>query len=265
MIPFIDYITSLLDFLPQVERRDIAFWIAEETTGLSRSEIIGGKSTKNIPNIEKIIARLRAGEPIQYIFGHTLWRGLDLLVNPSVLIPRQETAELVDWVAADIASSAIVSDLGTGSGCIAIALKTTLPNITVTAIDFSDEVLNIAKQNAERNGADIHLLKADILRDSLPAADVVVSNPPYIALSEQADMESTVLDYEPHYALFVPDEDPLLYYRTIMQKCRNAQIYFEINPLYANQLVDLGRVEGYADITIKRDMCGKDRFIRMRL
>ncbi len=215
-------ISELRGFYPEEELRELAYWIIEESTGMTRTQILTDcKDTQNISNMEIILQKLRAHEPIQYIFGHTEWMGLDLRVTPATLIPRPETAELVDWVlqVADRDKPLRVLDIGTGSGCIAIALKKAAPHWQVTGLDISEDALAVAKENATRNKVEVNWLQADILspiaNSSLPVADIIVSNPPYICNSEKKDMDARVLDYEPHSALFVPDTDPLLFYRQI--------------------------------------------------
>ena len=217
---FVRYIESALQgFYPPDECRALAWWVAEETTGLSRTQIITGcKDTKIIPNIEIILQRLQKKEPIQYIFGHTLWRGIDLQLSPATLIPRPETAELVDFITRDLATKVpslvgrdgvgpAVLDIGTGSGCIAIALKQQQPAWNVYGLDISEEAIAIARGNAERNHTPIQFAQCDILRQTPLLTDkdgkkvtfqIVVSNPPYIAEREKAQMDASVLDYEPH-------------------------------------------------------------------
>lgn len=223
MKQLINYIISeLRGFYPEEELRELAYWIIEESTGMTRTQILTDcKDTQNISNMEIILQKLRAHEPIQYIFGHTEWMGLDLRVTPATLIPRPETAELVEWIlqVGDRDKPLKVLDIGTGSGCIAIALKKAAPHWQVTGLDISKEALAVAKENATRNKVEVNWLQADILspiaNSSLPIADIIVSNPPYICNSEKKDMDARVLDYEPHSALFVPDTDPLLFYRQI--------------------------------------------------
>ena len=198
----IDYIISeLRGFYPEEELRELAYWILEESTGMTRTEILFGcKDTKKnvyAQEIEVILQKLRAHEPIQYVFGHTEWMGLDLRVTPATLIPRPETAELVEWVlhVADKNKPLRVLDIGTGSGCIAIALKKAAPNWQVTGLDISHEALDVAKENAQRNNVTIHWQQADILSlCSLHMVDIIVSNPPYICEKEKVDMQARVLD-----------------------------------------------------------------------
>lgn len=295
---------------PADEANALAWWIAEELTGLSRTELqFGCKGTNfssHMQEIETIIDRLLHFEPIQYIFGHTLWNGLDLKVTPSTLIPRPETAELVERINVQMLNDQIneqmvndqlvnVLDVGTGSGCIAIALKKAHPEWSVTGIDISPEAIEVAKENAKRNGVEVDFYVADILSPSMGESegasnlkfqisnlkyDVVVSNPPYICESEKVSMKSNVLDYEPSTALFVPDSDPLLFYRRIAElqtrrspnsKQGEAQtpkplfLFFEINEAYGPQLSAMLDNIGYTDIQIHKDIYGKDRIIEARM
>ena len=283
---FVRYIESALQgFYPPDECRALAWWVAEETTGLSRTQIITGcKDTKIIPNIEIILQRLQKKEPIQYIFGHTLWRGIDLQLSPATLIPRPETAELVDFITRDLATKApslvgrdgvgpAVLDIGTGSGCIAIALKQQQPAWNVYGLDISEEAIAIARGNAERNHTPIQFAQCDILRQTPLLTDkngkkvtfqIVVSNPPYIAEREKAQMDASVLDYEPHSALFVPDQDPLLFYRRIAELRLAPYLYFELNAAYAQQTADMLQSMGYRDIILKNDSYGKPRILAAR-
>lgn len=289
---------------PADEANTLAWWIAEELTGLSRTELqFGCKGTNfssHMQEIETIIDRLLHFEPIQYIFGHTLWNGLDLKVTPSTLIPRPETAELVERInlkseILNLKSQIHVLDVGTGSGCIAIALKKAHPEWSVTGIDISPEAIEVARENARRNNVEIDFYVADILSPSMGESegasnlkfqisnlkyDVVVSNPPYICESEKVSMKSNVLDYEPSTALFVPDSDPLLFYRRIaeLQTRRNPNskqgqaqtpkplfLFFEINEAYGPQLSAMLESIGYTDIQIHKDIYGKDRIIEARM
>lgn len=270
MKQLIDYIISeLRGFYPEEELRELAYWIIEESTGMTRTQILTDcKDTQNISNMEIILQKLRAHEPIQYIFGHTEWKGLDLRVTPDTLIPRPETAELVEWILqeADRDKPLSVLDIGTGSGCIAIALKKAAPNWQVTGLDISEEALAVAKENAIRNKVEVNWLQADILspiaNNPLPIADIIVSNPPYICDSEKKDMDARVLDYEPHSALFVPDTDPLLFYRQIASLASSPSlVFFEINEAYGNEVCAMMEQMGYSDVQLKNDMYGKPRMV----
>ena len=269
----IDYIISQLrGFYPEEELRELAYWVIEETTGLTRTQILTEcKGTQIIPNIEIILQKLRAHEPIQYIFGHTEWRGLDLLVTPATLIPRPETAELIDWIleSCDKSKPLHVLDIGTGSGCIAIALKKSAPLWQVIGIDISQDALEIAHENAKRNSVEVEWTQADILSPitnyQFPILDIIVSNPPYICHREKANMDARVLDYEPHSALFVPDDEPLLFYRRIAAMKSAKSLYFEINEAYGKEVCDMLKELGYTDIQLKHDIYGKPRMVFGRI
>lgn len=264
-----DYIISRLsDILPLSEARETALWIMEESTGLSRTDLLSDcKDTKIIPNIEIILDRLHKNEPIQYIFNHTVWMGLDLFLSPDTLIPRPETAELVEWVCAVMPAGRPlrVLDIGTGSGCIAIALKQRRPNWQVSGLDVSEGALQIAGKNAVRNDVAIDWIKADILSDEIGTFDVIVSNPPYVCESEKQDMENKVLDYEPASALFVPDDNPLLFYRRIIGMKAAPIVFFEVNERFAEDVEKLMANAGYVSTEIKQDMYGKQRMVCGRI
>lgn len=281
MKEIITYITSqLIDLYPQDEAQALAWWIVEESTGLSRNEILTGcKGTKNIPNLQTIIDRLHQFEPIQYIFGHTVWHGLDLKVTPDTLIPRPETAELVDRINHEEAHTnnlpLRVLDIGTGSGCIAIALKKAHPEWEVMGIDISKGAIEVAKENAKRNEVEVEFRVADIfrtlkereLRDSIdknPSYDIVVSNPPYICEREKPEMRANVLKFEPPTALFVPDEDPLKFYRRIASLHLGSLLFFEINEAYPKEIATMLSGLNYSDIQLSKDVYGKARIIQAR-
>lgn len=217
----------------------------------------------------KALDRLAGNEPLQYVIGSTPFCGLQFRVDPRVLIPRPETAELVEWVAADSASEGNLLDVGTGSGCIAVTLAHKLPGWKVQGWDISDGALEVARENNSLNGTSAEFRKVDILSDRLPEQrfDVIVSNPPYVLESEKADMEDRVLEHEPHSALFVPDNDALLFYRAIAEfgkhnLSKGGRLYFEINPLEADALKLMLLKAGYHDIEIRNDIFGKQRMIK---
>ncbi len=277
---------------PEDEARSLAWWIMEEFTGKSRTELqFGCKDTAFSPIMQEksqeIISRLLHFEPIQYIFGHTLWCGLDLLVTPATLIPRPETAELVERINVQMVNDQMVNvlDVGTGSGCIAIALKKAHPSWSVTGIDVSPEAIAIARENARRNKVEVNFQVVDIFSNQMtkylnkwymvndPMVNIVVSNPPYICESEKSSMRPNVLNFEPYSALFVPDSDPLLFYRRIAElfslplegKGRERGLFFEINEAYGPQLSAMLDSLGYTDIQIHKDIYGKDRIIEARM
>ncbi len=216
------------------------------------------------------VSRIIDGEPVQYIFGMAHFHGMELHVSPDVLIPRPETSELVDLIADHYRDTADlrVMDLCTGSGCIAIALSRELKFARVSAIDISEAALRIARQNASDLKALVDFSLMDILKAQVPAAgeyDVIVSNPPYICESEKSGMEKNVLDNEPHTALFVPDSDPLLFYRHISLYARRSltsggTLWLEINPMHADALRRLLEADGWIDVNILRDTAGRERF-----
>ena len=217
----------------------------------------------------KALDRLAGNEPLQYVIGFTPFCGLQFRVDPRVLIPRPETAELVEWVAADSASEGNLLDVGTGSGCIAVTLAHKLPGWKVQGWDISDGALEVVRENNSLNGTSAEFRKVDILSDRLPEQrfDVIVSNPPYVLESEKADMEDRVLEHEPHSALFVPDNDALLFYRAIAEfgkhnLSKGGRLYFEINPLEADALKLMLLKAGYHDIEIRNDIFGKQRMIK---
>ena len=270
---------------PEDEARSLAWWIMEELTGKSRTELQFGCKDTAFSSImqeksQEIISRLLHFEPIQYIFGHTLWCGLDLLVTPATLIPRPETAELVERINKPTQTlpegrALKVLDVGTGSGCIAIALKKAHPSWSVTGIDISPEAIAIARENARRNNVEVNFQVVDIFdfNEKNPKYDIVVSNPPYICESEKSSMRRNVLNFEPYSALFVPDADPLLFYRRIAElfslplegKGRERGLFFEINEAYGPQLSAMLDSLGYTDIQIHKDIYGKDRIIEARM
>jgi len=223
-----------------------------------------------------VVKRLLANEPFQYIQGETLFYNLTIKTDPRALIPRPETEELVHWIvqssAKELSSSkATIIDIGTGSGCIALALKNALPNSSVWGIDKSANALQLAQENAQILQIDVHLCQSDILNESIEhyidQADIIVSNPPYVLYSEKSDMQAHVLDHEPHAALFVPDHQALVFYEAIAQIAQrklkeNGWLYVEINERYAQQIAKLIEKYGFANSELRQDMQGKNRMIR---
>ncbi len=219
---------------------------------------------------DEILARLLAHEPIQYITGEGRFCGMKIKVAPGVLIPRPETEELVDEIVKrnERRRDLRVLDIATGSGCIAVSLARRLLFPEVTAVDISEEALNIAKENACGLHVRVDFLKEDIFvwNPGKDSYDIIVSNPPYIDESEKRDMERRVLDYEPHLALFVPDEDPLCFYRRILDIAKfslspGGQLYFEINPRHHEELESMAIYSGFSEVEIWKDSFGKMRFL----
>lgn len=262
------------------EARAIYELVLKQRFGLSRTDILLGKDTtlsaKDKEELQIIIDRVAKGEPVQYVLGCEEFCGRTFLVNPSVLIPRPETQLLVELLKQNVAPGNSVLDVGTGSGCIAITLA--LAGYKVTAIDVSDEALAIAKKNAEQLGADVEFVKGDIIQCSMLTSsskhfnvqwNAIVSNPPYICESEASTMEENVLGYEPHLALFVPDDDPLLFYRVIADYGQEhlvdeGHIFFEVNSAYAKQVGELLKQKGYKETKIVNDQYDKERFVWAR-
>ena len=254
------------------EAKAVARYLLEIRYGLTMTDILCGKvETLAEEELNALLNRLLQGEPVQYVTGVAEFGGRHFHVEPGVLIPRPETAELCQWIVSSLHtphSSLHILDIGTGSGCIACTLAAELPRSKVTAWDISDEALRIAQQNAQNIGVNIFFEKADILSIS-PSSQwsTIVSNPPYICNKEREGMEQNVLNHEPSLALFVPDDDPLLFYRAIARFAKTAlqdggNLYFEINPLYAQPLEQLMQDEGFCDIRFRYDSFGKQRFAR---
>ena len=258
---------QLQDYYPEYEAQELAYWIVEETTGITRAQVLMGCTPKSILNLSSIIKQLQEYTPIQYIFGKTHWMGLDLHVKPTTLIPRPETAELVDWVISTNDNNAPlrVLDIGTGSGCIAIALKKHCPKWIIQGVDISPEALEVARENSQSNDVNIEWKVMDILSETPDSVDIIVSNPPYICLREKADMQARVLDHEPHTALFVPNDDPLLFYRRIAALKAAPMLFFEINEAYGNEVCEMMAQLGYTDIQLKHDIYGKPRMVFGRI
>ena len=271
-------VTRLTPFYGPQEARELAFWIIEETTGMNRFDVSMHKGTKNIPELEIILKKLSEYVPVQYIFGHTEWLGLDLKLSPATLIPRPETAELVTLICHPQTlkpsntqtlkhstlntqhSTLNILDLGTGSGCIALALKQRHPEWQVAGLDNSREALSIARNNAARNNLDVHFFYADILTDDIGHYDLIVSNPPYIRPSERDSMTANTLLHEPAQALFVPENDPLIFYRRIAELHAADELWFEINEHLGNEMITRMQQSGY-EAQCLTDSYGKQRFI----
>ena len=222
--------------------------------------------------LSEAVRRLIEGEPVQYVTGKARFNDLLIKVSPAVLIPRPETEELVQKICTTLPKEASfrIWDIGTGSGCIAIALAKYFPHAEVIAFDVSEEALQIARENAESNGAKVTFVQDDVLNPTsdyfTQPVDLVVSNPPYVCESERTTMEANVLDWEPETALFVPDDDPLRFYRQILELAKaqltpDGQVWFEINERMGEEMLLLCREMGYSEAEILEDFAGKPRFI----
>ena len=224
-----------------------------------------------IPDLESIVAELAAARPVQYVLGEAEFCDLDFTVSEGVLIPRPETEELVEWVASGAKRGARILDVGTGSGAIAVALAKKVERAEVVAVDISEKALQIAAENVARHSANVTLVKADALGDMshLGQFDIIVSNPPYIPQSDISAMHSNVVDYEPHTALFVADDDPLCFYRSIAQNGvkmlrDGGSLYFEIYERFGAQMVKMLEEMGYSDSEVVKDVFGKERMVWSR-
>ena len=251
------------------EAKAIARMVYEVRYGLSLSDLLMGRDADISPTeLEEIAGRLEQCEPVQYVLGQTDFCGRSFLVNRHVLIPRPETEELIQLIADTQPSATQILDIGTGSGCIAITLATMFPEAKVTAWDISEEALSVARENAKRTHVNVSFEQVDVLSEPTASGyDLIVSNPPYICNQERKAMEQNVLDYEPHVALFVPDNNPLLFYRAIADLALHVLmpegwLYFEINPVYAEPLRQMLIEKGYRHIYIQEDQFGKQRMIR---
>lgn len=279
---------SLTPLYDAGEAQAIVRTVLDVEYGMTLTDIICGKvnelSSDEERNLEEIIARLQNGEPVQYVLGKADFAGRTFHVEPGVLIPRPETAELCQWIEEEVSSLEAderkqILDICTGSGCIAITLGLTLPNSEVTGWDISEDALRIAQGNVEMLKAGnvrieyqdaLMLPKAAEAESSLSKGwNIIVSNPPYICEKEKADMEKNVLEHEPSIALFVPDEDPLKFYRAIAEYASSAlksegALYFEINPIYEKETREMLEGLGFKDIETKEDAFGKKRMMKAK-
>ncbi|CEA16760.1 Release factor glutamine methyltransferase [Fermentimonas caenicola] len=254
--------------------------ILEEVTGIDNTGIISDKfnhlSSSELSKIKDIIGRLKKSEPIQYVLGKTEFYGLNFKVSPDVLIPRPETEELVEWILSEKAAGPVsILDIGTGSGCIAVTLAKKLPQAEVNAWDISEGALDIARENARINNVTVNFSNQDVLsinEDNEIISeggkyDVIISNPPYVMDSEKKSMDDNVLNYEPHVALFVEDDNPLLFYDKISTIALdllndNGKLYFEINRDKGDDILHLLKSKGYDQIELRRDISGNFRMIK---
>ena len=259
----------------EVEARQIAQMIVMARGGVTYNQLlVEPEAEVVIEDIQTIEAELRAWRPVQYIVGKAEFMDMALEVNSAVLVPRPETEELVYWIASEYPQKVRILDVGTGSGCIAISLARSIAGAEVSALDISREALDVARRNGERYAPQVEFVEGDALSDfdKLFAGefDVVVSNPPYIPASDVERMRPNVVDYEPHGALFVSDDDPLIFYRSIARVARrmlkpSGALYFEIYEALAEQMEEMLRREGYSQIVVREDFRGKPRMICARV
>ena len=276
MHPIVNEIREALrGIYPDSEALSLAKMLLVEAFGFSTLELYGDKdkeiSGKRRDVLDKMLSRLQKNEPIQYVLGKETFCGLDFEVDSNVLIPRPETRELVEWIVADrkLDASCRILDIGTGSGCISISLAKFLSGVEVEAWDISEGALEVARRNAVRNAVEVLFRQQDVLY-ALPGDtryDVIVSNPPYITEKEKLDMDANVLDWEPFTALFVPDADPLLFYRKIAELGLSmlnigGALYFEINRAYGQETVRMLEGLSYKQIELRKDGWGNDRMVK---
>lgn len=272
---------SLTPLYDAGEAQAIVRTVLDVEYGMTLTDIICGKvnelSSDEERNLEEIITRLQNGEPVQYVLGEADFAGRTFHVEPGVLIPRPETAELCQWIEEEVSSLEAderkqILDICTGSGCIAITLGLNIPNSEVTGWDISEDALRIAQGNVEMlkaRNVRIEYQDALMLPKAAETADIIVSNPPYICEKEKADMEKNVLEHEPSIALFVPDEEPLKFYRAIAEYASSAlksegALYFEINPIYEKETREMLEGLGFKDIETKEDAFGKKRMMKAK-
>jgi len=271
-------IQALVQLYDNREAEQITHMALEHITGMNRTERVIHKhqelSAKQLDQFNHYHHELSAGKPVQYVLGEAWFAGMRLLVNKHTLIPRPETEELVEWIK-EVANPRALSilDIGTGSGCIPIALKKKFPNWKIKAIDLSEDALAVARENARLQGVDIEFIQMDFLDEqnwkALPKFDIIVSNPPYIKVSESAAMAKHVVEHEPHLALFVPDDDALMFYKKIaafgITHLNNLGLVFvEINQQLGNEVVDVFTAE-YFSAYAKKDIHGNERIVTAEL
>ena len=272
-----NFIAQLTGLYGKEEAEQHFYMLSEEFLGFTKVEIALEAQKELTPTeldqFNQALKRLKNYEPIQQIIGKAYFYGNDFMVNQFTLIPRPETEELVDWIIEENRNKEInILDIGTGTGCIAISLAQNLPNAKVAAIDISNEALKIAKKNAKQISVSVNFQQQDILNATSFTGnlDVVVSNPPYVRNLEKDMMSANVLNYEPATALFVSDEDPLLFYRKIAQLFlaeakTEAILYFEINEYLAKELKKLLRNLGFQSVEVRKDFRGKNRMLKATL
>ncbi len=264
------------------EAGSITWLVISFVCRITRSQYLADKnrelSEQQFSELQEAFASLKKGIPVQYVLGETEFYGSVFKVNPGVLIPRPETEELVDWILKDVHTdngekiNLRILDIGTGSGCIPVTLAKYIPQAEVSALDISLEALTLAKENAALNNSEIVFIHDDILnpRPSASKYSIITSNPPYVTLAEKAQMHSNVLEHEPHLALFVPDEDPLVFYKAIATFAvehleKDGLLYLEINEHLGQETLALLQKAGFSNIQLRQDLRDKDRMIRAQL
>lgn len=267
---FKEYVDKLSSLYPLEEAESLVIWLFEEFLGKKRMDIIRNEQVEKLPEaLQDALEQLLKGKPIQYILGSAPFYGREFEVSPAVLIPRNETEELVHLIIKENPQEGLrILDIGTGSGCIPVTLSLEMARPQVFAVDISSEALEMAKRNAFIHHAAVEFHLLDILKQDIPLdkLDIVVSNPPYVRYSEKEKMHQNVLDYEPHLALFVFDEDPLLFYREIANKARKVlkpggKLYFEINEALGADTQKLLEDLGYSRVRVLKDLNDRERMV----
>jgi len=276
MVASISLLTNKLTHIyEKAEANNIVLELLQSVTQLSRARLLAdGEATltdTQEQEMEQSMARILQHEPIQYVLGSTDFHGVSLKVDHRVLIPRPETEELVEWVLQDVSCPhCIILDCCTGSGCIAIALAKQLPEATLQACDLSLDALDVARENATRNQVKVHFFEVDVLSPQfatkIPPMDIIVSNPPYVLKQEAAAMHANVIDFEPHKALFVPNDDPLIFYKAIAHMALHklspkGKLFFEINAAFGNEMVRMLKFAGFSHVQLKNDLSGNARMV----
>lgn len=272
----------LKELYSEEELSQVIFLVFEHLAGFSKTDLVM-KRDETIPGnqqelFEQVLSELKTGRPVQYALGFAWFNGMKFMVNENVLIPRQETEELVDWIVRDSESDIRkfpfdVLDVCTGSGCIAISLKKKFPDAKVTALDVSPGALALAKENSLLNQSEVQFIEEDVLRRTSHISNlessfnIIVSNPPYVLTSEKEKMNSRVLDFEPHLALFVEDTNPLIFYDAIAELALKmlkpgGRLYFEINEAKGKAVVRLLMKKGFVGVEVRKDLNGKDRMVK---
>lgn len=263
---------QLSTFYPKEEIRSVSLWIAEFVTKCSPTQLLAFDvelTSEWELQINEIIEKLRKNYPIQYIIGEVEFCDLRFSVNENVLIPRPETAELVLWILQETKAKTIL-DIGTGSGCISISLAKKIESAQIYAFDVSTLAIEVAKKNAIKNGVkNIHFQEVNILKpyEGEEKYDLIVSNPPYITQKEKQDMQKQIIDFEPNIALFVEDEEPLIFYEKIAKFAqqhlqKNGFLFFEINRQFGREIISLLKNLNFSEIELKKDSFGNDRMIK---
>ncbi len=275
---------SLKRIYKEGELTQIIYLVFEQVNSFSKIDLILKRSelitVEEEEKFKSILSELEKHKPVQYVLGYAWFYGMSIKVNENVLIPRQETEELIDWIIKETRDEGRgtgevlnILDVCTGSGCIAISLKKNLTKAKVTALDISEQALDVARENSQTHDTEIQFVETDILQQKTSpftlhhSFNIIVSNPPYVLESEKQQMKKKELDYEPHLAFFVKDQDPLLFYKSISEFAQfylsaGGRLYFEINEMKGNEIVELLTRQGFSDVCLKKDLNGKDRMVR---